>query len=169
MASGTAAVREAQAADVGAIAGLLREAFVEFETLYDPKAFEATLPSADRLLDRHREGPVWVAELNGALAGTVSGVPAAQSLYIRSMAVKPSMRGRGVGAKLLGELERFAAARAVERLYLSTTPFLVDAIALYERAGFVRTEEEPHALFDTPLFTMQKLLLPAAVPGDRPA
>jgi len=46
--------------------------------------------------------------------------------------------------------------RGCKRLYLSTTPFLHSAIRLYERCGFRRTDEGPHDLFGTPLFTMEK-------------
>jgi ribosomal protein S18 acetylase RimI-like enzyme len=43
-------------------------------------------------------------------------------------------------------------------MFLSTTPFLIGAISLYERAGFRRTGEGPHDLFGTPLFSMEKVL-----------
>jgi hypothetical protein len=41
---------------------------------------------------------------------------------------------------------------------LSTTPFLNSAIRLYENFGFRRNEAEPHDLFGTPMFTMEKIL-----------
>jgi hypothetical protein len=43
-------------------------------------------------------------------------------------------------------------------LFLSTTPFLTHAIVLYEGLGFQRSNEGPHDLFGTPLFTMVKTL-----------
>jgi hypothetical protein len=43
-------------------------------------------------------------------------------------------------------------------LLLSTTPFLSEAIKLYERSGFRRSTEGPRELFGTPLFTMEKQL-----------
>lgn len=159
-------VREADPSDAEAVADLLRVSFAEFEPLYTPEAFEATVPPAHRLRERHREGPVWVAEQAGLLVGTLSVVPVGGALYLRSMAVLASVRGRGVATRLLVEAERFASTHALRRLFLSTTPFLDGAIRLYERAGFVRTEEGPHELFGTPLFTMEKLLPNA--PHDLP-
>jgi len=41
-------------------------------------------------------------------------------------------------------------------MLLSTTPFLDDAIRLYQRFGFERIREGPHDLAGTPLFTMEK-------------
>ena len=74
------------------------------------------------------------------------------------MAIAPDARGHGLGAQLLELVERFARRHGMTRLFLSTTPFLDDAIRLYERHGFRRTIEGPQTLFGTPLFTMEKPL-----------
>lgn len=162
-------VREAAEAEADAVAVLLRAAFAAFEPLYTPEAFAATVPPVSEITRRRREGPVWVAVLDGLLVGTVSVVPVGDALYVRSMAVHPSARGRGMAVRLLAEAERFAAAHALRRLRLSTTPFLSAAIRLYERAGFVRTDEGPHDLFGTPLFTMEKAVPIASPPSRLPA
>lgn len=70
----------------------------------------------------------------------------------------------------MDSVQDFAAAQECKRLYLSTTPFLTRAIALYERLGFVRTDAGPHDLYGTPLFTMEKMLAGSdhlLNPGDR--
>jgi GNAT superfamily N-acetyltransferase len=72
---------------------------------------------------------------------------------MRSLAVIASARGRGIGTALVERVERFAFAARAPRVFLSTTPFLHEAIALYERCGFVRCPDTPHALHGTPLFT----------------
>ena len=61
---------------------------------------------------------------------------------------------------LMRQLELFAVNGRAPRLYLSTTPFLFDAIRLYEALGFRRTGEPPHDLAGTPLVTMAKPLTP---------
>lgn len=109
---------------------------------------------------RAKEGPVWVALHDGRIVGTASAISKGDSLYIRGMAVIPIARGKGVGHDLLSHIENFAKANSVSRLFLSTTPFLDRAIRLYERFGFRRTDQGPHELFGTPLFTMEKFLLP---------
>ncbi|MDX1439937.1 MAG: GNAT family N-acetyltransferase [Rubricoccaceae bacterium] len=153
-------IRKATGLDAEAIAALLRSSFREFEPCYTPKAYDATVLSPDRIRRRIEEGPVWVADAHNELVGTISVVLGAQGIYIRSMAVHPDARGRGVARLLLDEIERYASENVCRRLYLSTTPFLEAAIALYERVGFVRTDAEPHALYGTPLFTMEKHLDP---------
>jgi ribosomal protein S18 acetylase RimI-like enzyme len=64
----------------------------------------------------------------------------------------------GIGKMLLDKVEQFAMAGGMRRMFLSTTPFLDQAIRLYERFGFEHTEEGPHDLAGTSVFTMEKML-----------
>jgi len=52
--------------------------------------------------------------------------------------VDPARRGQGVGAALLAEIARRAALAGLAALKLETGIHQPEAIALYERAGFVR-------------------------------
>jgi GNAT superfamily N-acetyltransferase len=123
---------------------------------YTPTAYAATTPGADEVRRRFGEGPAWVAVEGDAVVGTVSAVPKRESLYVRSMAVLPAARGHGAGRRLLQEVEAFAAEEGFRSMVLSTTPFLAEAIRLYERCGFARTGEGPHDLAGTPLLTMAR-------------
>lgn len=155
-------VRLAVPEDAAQIAAALRRSFAEYESSYTPAAFSATVSTPEQILERMREGPVWVAVENGTIVGTVAAVPRAKTLYIRGMAVDPAMRGRGTGRALLEHVEEFATQNGFERLLLSTTPFLLSAIRLYEKHGFRRNDAGPHDLLGTPLFTMVKDLNPTA-------
>ena len=153
-----AEVRRAERRDAHAIAEVLPGAFAAYASLYTGPAYRATTPTAGELLRRLSEGPAWVALRDGAIVGTVSAVPRHGGLYVRSMAVTPAARGRGVGELLLGEVERFAREHGFARLMLSTTPFLADAIRLYQRWGFRPSADGPDALFGTPLLSMAKTI-----------
>jgi ribosomal protein S18 acetylase RimI-like enzyme len=146
--------------DIEAIAFALHESFAEFESLYTPSAFAVTTPTAGQIRGRWSEGPVWVAIQNGAVVGTVGAVPKSSGLYVRSMAVHPAARRQGIARELLKEVENFAINNRRKRLFLSTTPFLEEAIHLYEEFGFQRTDDGPQDLFGTPLCTMVKQLEP---------
>ena len=152
-------IRQARASDAAKIARILRSSFREYQQLYTEKALSATTPSTKQVRLRLQEGPIWIAEQNGVAIGTASAVARADSLYLRGMAVKPAARGQRIGQLLLQEAEKFAFTRGFRRLFLSTTPFLQRAIRLYEHSGFRRTDEGPHDLFGTPLFTMEKLFV----------
>ena len=150
-------IRLACPSEAAKVAEVLLEAFREFKALYTDPGFAATTPTAQQVLERFQEGPVWVAVNNGSIVGTVAAVKKGDSAYIRSMAVLPASRGSGSGSRLLEELQRWAAAEGLGRLFLSTTPFLDSAIRLYEKFGFRRTSDGPHDLFGTPLFSMEKI------------
>jgi GNAT superfamily N-acetyltransferase len=151
-------IRRAGPNDAQAIAEVLHASFIEFKALYTDGGFAATTPSAEKIVKRMSEGPVWVALLDGSVAGTVAAAVKDESVYVRGMAVLPAARGAGVGAKLLQQVERWAASEFHARIFLSTTPFLTSAIGLYERFGFRRTDDHLHDLLGTPLFTMEKIV-----------
>jgi len=151
-------IRRGEASDAQAIARVLGEAFREYEPRYTAAAYAATTPIAETVRERLAEGPTWVALRDNEIVGTLSAVLRTDGLYVRSMAVAPAARGRGLARALLVSVEAFAAEHRARRLYLSTTPFLADAIRFYEAAGFRRTDDLPHELHGTPLFTMEKAL-----------
>ena len=153
----------ASSGDAQTIAAILLEAFREFEPLYTPGGFRATTPSAAEIRARWAEGPSWIATLDGKKVGTVAAVDRGGEVYVRSMAVTPGARGAGVAAALLDAVTQFAVDVGAQRMRLSTTPFLHDAIRLYERAGFERLPGELD-LHGTPLVGMAKDLVEIRTP-----
>lgn len=153
-----ALIRRAVPGEAVAIASLLHRSFVEYESLYTAEAFAATICTPEKIKERIEEGPIWIALQDGKIVGTVSAVARGEALYVRGMAVDPLVRGSGTGRALLRCAEEFALTGGFKSLLLSTTPFLLGAIRLYERCGFHRNLDGPHDLFGTPLFTMVKNL-----------
>jgi ribosomal protein S18 acetylase RimI-like enzyme len=149
--------REATPADAHAVSALLRRAFLEFEKLYTPQAFLATVQQEDGVLTRLREGPVWVVERESTLIGTVGAVRMPDSVIVRGMAVDPAAQGLGIGRTLLDLTEKFARKHGYGHLSLYTTAFLAQAIHLYQTSGFQFTGEtaSPHG---TELLRMVKVL-----------
>jgi DNA-binding MarR family transcriptional regulator/GNAT superfamily N-acetyltransferase len=67
---------------------------------------------------------------------------------LKRMWLAESVRGLGVGARLLAELERRARKAGARVLHLETNRALTEAIALYRRSGYVEVSpfnEEPYA------------------------
>src|SRR5437879_10430408 len=114
-------VRRAGRNDAPAIALVLQVAFAEYKSLYTRAAFAATTPAAEEIARRLGEGPTWIALLHRAVVGTVSAVSRGEALYVRSMAVVPDLRGRGVGRLLLEQVERYAGEQGFRWRELSTT------------------------------------------------
>ena len=156
-------LRRAVPTDAETVSRLLAESFAELRAEYTAAAFAATVIGPEEAAHRMTEGPVWICFLDGEAVATGSVVVRGDGLYVRGMAVVPRARGRRVGWRLLEVMEEFARRRRLARMYLSTTPFLDRAIRLYERCGFGRTDEPPHEMLGTPLFTMTKRVASSAV------
>lgn len=85
------------------------------------------------------------AEIDGVFAGTVSLIACDEPDYVASSGredlapwlaalwVEPPYRRHGLGAALVSEIERRAAARGIARLYLSALPKVQ---AFYEKRGW---------------------------------
>jgi len=153
-------IRPADVDDVEAVADLLARSFAEYRARYTPEGYRATTRTGPELARRLTEGPTWIAVRDDVVVGTVSARVDGDALYLRSMAVLPEARGAGVGRALLATVEEHAVGLGLQRVWLSTTAVLVDAIDLYERAGFERVDRGPPDLFGTPLFAMEKRLPP---------
>jgi DNA-binding MarR family transcriptional regulator/GNAT superfamily N-acetyltransferase len=67
---------------------------------------------------------------------------------VKRMWVSPSIRGLGLGRRLLRELESHARAAGARSVRLETNRSLTEAIALYRSSGYVEVpafNDEPHA------------------------
>lgn len=152
-----ARIRRAAAPDAAEIAHVLRQSFQEFEPLYTRDGFAATTPDSEQVGRRLDEGPAWVALTEGCVVGTASAaLKSERRLYVRGVAVVPSVRGQGIAESLMTAVEAFAQHHGCVQIFLTTTPFLTAAIRLYERLGFMRVPEGTSDLFGTPLIKMQK-------------
>ena len=61
----------------------------------------------------------------------------AQTVEVKRMYTKPSIRGKGVGTKVLKALEQWAGELSYKRCILETGKKQPEAIALYLKNGFV--------------------------------
>jgi putative acetyltransferase len=82
----------------------------------------------------------FVARLDGVAVGC-GGVALLETYgEVKRMYVRPAARGRGVGRALLSTIEATMNEHHLALLRLETGDVLLDAIRLYERAGFRRCE-----------------------------
>ncbi|APQ11249.1 GNAT family N-acetyltransferase [Pseudomonas oryzihabitans] len=80
---------------------------------------------------------------------------------IKRMYVRPAGRGRGLGGRLLAELEREAVTRGSELARLETGPYQPEALGLYAAAGYQR--RGPFGAYrDDPLSVFMEKRLPIA-------
>ena len=102
--------------------------------LYLPDENFLDLPAEDI---RDGRGTFLVARQDGeALACGAVRLLSPTTAEIKRMYVDVPARGRGLGSRILTELEAWAAAAGVSRLVLEAGDRQTEAIRFYERAGF---------------------------------
>jgi GNAT superfamily N-acetyltransferase len=137
--TGEIQLRSATPADVPLILRFIRE-LAEYERLaHEAVADEGQLTAA--LFGTRPYAEVVLAEAGGEPAGfalffhdfsTFVGRP---GIYLEDLYVRPAMRGRGVGARLLAHLAALAVERGCARLEWAVLDWNEPAIGFYRRLG----------------------------------
>ena len=100
-----------------------------------------------RRCDATRDG-FWAAVVDGGLEGAIvidaSETPAPEA-HLRWLIVSDTLRGQGAGARLIETAMDFCRRRHYPAVYLWTFAGLNAARHLYQKHGFVLTEENPGA------------------------
>ncbi|MEA2645175.1 MAG: putative acetyltransferase [Chloroflexota bacterium] len=160
-------IREGRDGDAWDLVGLVAECWAEYPgCVMDVHGEVPELLAIDTYFRAH-DGRVWVAELDGRLAGSV-GIQAAAEASTRMLTklyVAHRARRRGLGRRLVALVEEEATARGAAVIELWTDTRFTDAHALYAACGFERTGEtrELHDLSGTVEYHFRKTL--AAAPG----
>jgi GNAT superfamily N-acetyltransferase len=85
-----------------------------------------------------------VAEVEGAPIGSAILTPYGDDeIKLSKLFLKPEFRGKGLGREMLERSETEASERGYRRISLRTRALYVEAIRLYERAGWTRGPDQP--------------------------
>ncbi|QJD29025.1 GNAT family N-acetyltransferase [Methylococcus geothermalis] len=135
-------IRPAETRDIEAMAELLGALFsIEADFAFDRDRQRQGLAlligsGADRVL---------VAESDGRVVGMcsvqtlISTAEGGRVGLVEDMVVAPEVRGKGIGRRLLGEIERWAADAGLTRLQLLADRTNEPALTFYDRLGWERT------------------------------
>jgi GNAT superfamily N-acetyltransferase len=87
-------------------------------------------------------GAAWMVERDGEFAGSLAMTDEGGGLAaLRWFLFDPSVRGHGLGKRLVGELIEEAEARGFERIWLETLAILTTAARIYTGYGFELVSE----------------------------
>jgi DNA-binding MarR family transcriptional regulator/GNAT superfamily N-acetyltransferase len=91
---------------------------------------------------------LWVVEMEATIVGSVAIVKVDDNIaQLRWFLVEPSVRGRGLGKKLLNEAVGFCKRRGCRKIILWTVAQLHAARHLYANAGFQLAETKNHVIW----------------------
>ena len=147
----TPLVRPALPGDAEAVAGCVKAAFAHYiERIGKPPApMLADFPAIIAA------GQVWVAEVEGQVAGVLVQYETQAGFYIDTVAVLPRRQGTGLGRALLVFAEDEARRRGFRSISLCTHVKMTENQLLYPRIGYVEYDRKPDQGYDRVFYRKQ--------------
>lgn len=140
-------IRRAVRADLPQIVAVIEAAFAQHRAHFPPAIFGGYLDDLRAIGDRWDECELFLAEHDGRIAGSVAfyadasleglGLPKAWA-SLRSLAVHPGARGRGIGRRLSERCVAAAREQGAPAFALHTAGFMIAARRIYEGLGLRR-------------------------------
>lgn len=132
------------------LSATIMEAFEAYRGVLPDRILSLYIADSADIGQQFGRGDVLVLESEDHIVGCVvyyadagtqdSGLPEGWA-GIRTLAVHPRARGNGFGRSLVDHCIACARNDGAKTIGLHTADFMTDAIAIYERAGFVRCPE----------------------------
>jgi GNAT superfamily N-acetyltransferase len=130
-------IRPARPADAESIRAVERAAGRRFAEIGMSTVADDEPMAADRLVRYAAEGRSWVAESDG---GDVAGYVVVEAIdgcaHVEQLSVRPEHQGRGLGRRLLEEVDGWARREGLAALTLTTFGDVPWNRPLYEHLGF---------------------------------
>lgn len=140
----------------------LNEAWISRLFVIEPKDRMVLNDPIGRILQPG--GHILMAEADGRAVGCCALIPMADGGYeLAKMAVDETLRGRGIGRRLMAAAVALARDLKAPRVYIETNSSLTGAIGLYEAHGFRRLPAQPTAYARCDVW--MELRLSPATPG----
>ena len=127
--AGDIQIRPFEDVDEDAVAALWRQVFPDDPPWNEPSLMMAKKRAVQREL-------FFVAMNNGALAGTAMGGYDGHRGWVYAVAVRPDLRRRGIGARLMSKLEAALGAMGCPKVNLQVRAGNETVVAFYRRLGY---------------------------------
>jgi GNAT superfamily N-acetyltransferase len=130
----------------------------EFDWDYSFETYVAEpLSEFARSNDPHQR--IWIVEQSDRVCGSIALVRiSSDKAQLRWFLIHPSLRGKGIGKKLMTLLMDFASQEHYQSIELWTVKGLEVACALYRRYGFELSEEKTSHIWGSTVIEQKYLL-----------
>jgi GNAT superfamily N-acetyltransferase len=128
-------LRRAVGAEVAELEAIVADAF----GVYRPRMDREPAPMTADYRALVQAEQVWVAVEDGEIRGLIVLVPAADHLYLDTVAVRRSAQRSGVGRHLMELAETEARRRGLPAVVLCTNEVMTENLAYYPRRGYQQT------------------------------
>jgi len=120
------------------IASLYKKTWDEYRSRFPDELLRARQPSAEQMKDWMKQDTYFVAREGPRIVGVMGCSLRHGACLLMHMVVDRRHRKRGIGSALTKKAIDFARENGAVKVWLDTTPRLKEAMALYEKHGFVR-------------------------------
>lgn len=134
----------AEFGDWDAMLDLIRRAFAYMDDVIDPPSSAHQLTPAT-LADKARVEAVYIAAVDGRMAGCMCLADRGDHLYLGKLAIEPSAQGLGIGRHLLDAADRHARQLGRREIELQVRIELSRNQAFFMSNGYRETERTSHA------------------------
>lgn len=138
-------IREIKISDNVELANMIREVFEEYDAPRQGTVFSD--PTTDDLFSLFKQtgSILWVAELDGEIAGCcgvypTEGLPEKCAELVKYY-LPAFARGKSIGRALMEKCIESAKQMGYDQLYIESLPDFDKAIRIYEKQGFVMLSE----------------------------
>ena len=139
-------IRQAREEDVAAIVAILASDDIGGHGDTTDEAARADYLQAFHTLQRTPHETLYVAERDGEIVGTFQTLltttltgRGATSMIVEAVQTRPDMRGRGIGAQMIGFCIEEARRLGLRQVQLTSNAARTDAHRFYERLGFAKS------------------------------
>ena len=127
------ALRPAEQRDVPGITACVCEAYVH----YIERIGKQPAPMLENYAEVLEHAQVHVATQRELVVGTVVLIPTNEGFCLDNVAVRPAVKGLGVGRMLLHLAEAEARRQGYKSIYLFTNELMTENRSLYSKIGYV--------------------------------
>lgn len=148
-------IRTARREELPVVSALVASVFSGFRGKAPSHVLDRYIPETADIASQSADGEVCVVEAGGGIAGCVIYYEDGQLLDfpqgwagLRTLAIDPLTRGRGLGRRLIEHCIRRASDDGRHTLGLHTAGFMQHALGIYRELGFERAPEFDHKASD---------------------